>query len=182
MQLVVCDDDITKELNKKAENNDFLLRHFEDEEDQKIKKFGLFKFKDCERLTDSRMKESLLGKKHKNSRLEELEIAVQLEHMRDYVYHLQSTEGNQTDFLVAMPLNEQSQLTEAKYFPIAQKIGMNKKTRQRVRVQTLDEEEENSQQVIQKDLNYIVIAPRVYTASEGESIKQTFRSISVSVC
>jgi hypothetical protein len=33
MQLVVCDDDITKELNKKAENNDFLLRHFEDEED-----------------------------------------------------------------------------------------------------------------------------------------------------
>lgn len=119
MQLVVCDDDITRELNKKAENNDFLLRNFEDEEDLNTKKYGLFKFNDCNKLTDNSMRDTLLGKKHKGQSLGELETAIQLEHMRDYVYNLQSTEANLTDFLVLMPGNEKAYIKDAKYFPIS---------------------------------------------------------------
>jgi hypothetical protein len=33
MQLVVCDDDFSRELNKKIENNDLVARNFEDLED-----------------------------------------------------------------------------------------------------------------------------------------------------
>ena len=65
MQLVVTDDDITKELIKKPENNDFLIRHFEDKEDQFIKKYQLYKFNDCEKISIDTLRESLLGKKHK---------------------------------------------------------------------------------------------------------------------
>jgi hypothetical protein len=61
--------------------------------------------------------------------------------MRDYVYNIQSTEGLMTDFLVMLPSNDNSKNNDAKYFPLSHKIGMNKKTRQKVRHMTQDEDD-----------------------------------------
>ena len=68
MTLVSCDDVIEEELpNKKPENNDFLLLNFTDKVDNS-KKYALYKFNDCENLTED-IKESVLGKKRNASSL-----------------------------------------------------------------------------------------------------------------
>jgi hypothetical protein len=67
MQLIVWDEDIDQELNKKSsENNDFLLHHFIDKQDEMHKKYALYKFNDQEALPQD-IKDSILGKRAKQS-------------------------------------------------------------------------------------------------------------------
>ena len=61
--MVTCDDVIEEELtNKKAEANDFLLHNFKDRNDQDLKKYALYKFNDCETISDD-LKEKMIGSK-----------------------------------------------------------------------------------------------------------------------
>lgn len=75
ISLVVCDDSLSNEINKKEENNDFLIRHFIDKEDESIKKYSLFRFNDFEPLSED-TKVSLLGKNHRHGSVPELEQAI----------------------------------------------------------------------------------------------------------
>ena len=68
-----------------------------------------------------------------------------------------------TDFLVYMPANELSKISDARYLPISQKIGMNKKTRLRAKPLTQDFDDDGVLQSATKKANFIVVAPRVYT-------------------
>lgn len=53
-------------------------------------------------MTDD-IKDVVLGKQHKNqTSLQELEKAVQLEHVRDYIFTVQTSEAK-SDFLLLMP-------------------------------------------------------------------------------
>ncbi|CDW90287.1 UNKNOWN [Stylonychia lemnae] len=182
VQLVICDDNIELELNKKAENNDFILRHYVDDEDENYKKYALYKFNDEVSLTQQ-IKESILGKRLKNSNgsLQELEKAIQLKHVRDYIYTVQNTESQMNDFLVMMPQADNNKLNTVKYIPISSKIGLQKKKRQiskSMREMILEGDMVASQQARKgKNSEYIVIAGRGYTQQEIQAINKTYDSI-----
>lgn len=124
------------ELKKKIEANDFLLHSFIDREDENHRKYALFKYNESQPLTEEQ-KESILGKRHKSiASHSELERAVKLEHVRDYIYTTQHTEELLNDFFVAIPRTALSTQTNhdnknevVRFLPISSKIGLLKKKR-----------------------------------------------------
>lgn len=104
-QLVVCDDNIDNELpNKKRTPNDFMLRQFTDHQDLDHKKLALYKYNHSEQLTPDIQQSVLFSKKQAAETggvMPELNRAVQLEHVRDYVYKMDKSEYK-NDYVLAL--------------------------------------------------------------------------------
>ena len=71
-----------------------------------------------------------------------------------------------TDYLVMLPSNDNSKHNDARYFPLSDKIGMNKKTRQKFRHQTQYDDE--SFQADTKKNELVILAARALTSQEAE--------------
>eukprot|EP00347_Sterkiella_histriomuscorum_P006902 403350993 len=195
-ELVICDDNLDNELSRKAEVNDFLLHHYIDKEDVNHKKYALFKHHDSEVIPDE-LKESILGKRHKSTVTNtELEKAILLTHVRDFIYTLQNTEEQMNDYLVMLPkqmtnggqvdTSVHASLTNSvRFIQICNKIGLLKKKRhQRKDQREMQVDEVNgvptlsglSQPSQSNDSESIVIAGRGYTQQEVQQINQQFKA------